>query len=115
MPPKAYETPADLVQAAKDYGGDIRREQMSYITQTRSAGHCQEQLNGFISTHCIKRVQSTQTLTNVLQRITKQNTGDKHSELLELQQAARIDVGGIRRFNSIAHPIAPVYSQRWLF
>ncbi|PRP72841.1 hypothetical protein PROFUN_16988, partial [Planoprotostelium fungivorum] len=38
MPPKAYETPADLAQAAKDYGGDTRREQMSYITQTGSAG-----------------------------------------------------------------------------
>ncbi|PRP76568.1 hypothetical protein PROFUN_14746 [Planoprotostelium fungivorum] len=38
MPPKAYETPADLAQAAKDYGGDTRREQLSYITQTGSAG-----------------------------------------------------------------------------
>ncbi|PRP73738.1 hypothetical protein PROFUN_16485 [Planoprotostelium fungivorum] len=38
MPPKAYETPADLAQAAKDYGGDTRREQMSYITETGSAG-----------------------------------------------------------------------------
>ncbi|PRP76577.1 hypothetical protein PROFUN_14755 [Planoprotostelium fungivorum] len=36
MPPKAYETPADLAQAAKDYGGDTQREQMSYITQTGS-------------------------------------------------------------------------------
>ncbi|PRP72839.1 hypothetical protein PROFUN_16986, partial [Planoprotostelium fungivorum] len=48
MPPKAYETPADLAQAAKDYGGDTRREQMSYITQTGSAGHPQEQLNGLL-------------------------------------------------------------------
>ncbi|PRP76155.1 hypothetical protein PROFUN_15219 [Planoprotostelium fungivorum] len=38
MPPKAYETPADLAQAAKDYGGDTWREHMSYITQTGSAG-----------------------------------------------------------------------------
>ncbi|PRP72932.1 hypothetical protein PROFUN_16911, partial [Planoprotostelium fungivorum] len=38
MPPKACETPADLAQAAKDYGGDTRREQMSYITETGSAG-----------------------------------------------------------------------------
>ncbi|PRP82424.1 hypothetical protein PROFUN_10124 [Planoprotostelium fungivorum] len=38
MPPKAFETPADLAQAAKDYGGDTRREQLSYITQTASAG-----------------------------------------------------------------------------
>ncbi|PRP72917.1 hypothetical protein PROFUN_17051, partial [Planoprotostelium fungivorum] len=37
MPPKAYETPADLAQAARDYGGDTRREQMSYITQTGTA------------------------------------------------------------------------------
>ncbi|PRP80568.1 hypothetical protein PROFUN_12330 [Planoprotostelium fungivorum] len=38
MPPKAFETPADLAQAAKDYGRDTQREQMSYITQTGSAG-----------------------------------------------------------------------------
>ncbi|PRP80456.1 hypothetical protein PROFUN_11911 [Planoprotostelium fungivorum] len=38
MSPKAYETPADLAQAAKDYGRDTQREQMSYITQTASAG-----------------------------------------------------------------------------
>ncbi|PRP73988.1 hypothetical protein PROFUN_16363 [Planoprotostelium fungivorum] len=38
MPPKAYETPAELAQAAKDYGGDTQREQMSYITKTGSAG-----------------------------------------------------------------------------
>ncbi|PRP76443.1 hypothetical protein PROFUN_12055 [Planoprotostelium fungivorum] len=38
MPPKAYETPADLAQAAKDYGGDTQREQMFYISQTGSAG-----------------------------------------------------------------------------
>ncbi|PRP75402.1 hypothetical protein PROFUN_15472 [Planoprotostelium fungivorum] len=38
MPLKAFETPADLAQAAKDYGGDTWREQMSYITQTGSAG-----------------------------------------------------------------------------
>ncbi|PRP75688.1 hypothetical protein PROFUN_15396 [Planoprotostelium fungivorum] len=46
MPPKAFETPADLAQAAKEYGGDTWREQMSYITQTGSDGHPQEQLNG---------------------------------------------------------------------
>ncbi|PRP73229.1 regulator of chromosome condensation domain-containing protein, partial [Planoprotostelium fungivorum] len=62
LPPKAFETPADLAQAAKDYGRETQRGQLSYITQTGSAGHCQEQLNGF-------QVQSTQTLTNVLQRI----------------------------------------------
>ncbi|PRP73992.1 hypothetical protein PROFUN_16345 [Planoprotostelium fungivorum] len=38
MPPKAYETPAELAQAAREYGGDTRREQMSYISQTGSAG-----------------------------------------------------------------------------
>ncbi|PRP76565.1 hypothetical protein PROFUN_14743 [Planoprotostelium fungivorum] len=38
MPPKAYETPAELAQAAREYGKDTRREQMSYITQTGSAG-----------------------------------------------------------------------------
>ncbi|PRP75403.1 hypothetical protein PROFUN_15473 [Planoprotostelium fungivorum] len=38
MPPKTYETPAELAQAAREYGGDTRREQMSYITQTGSAG-----------------------------------------------------------------------------
>ncbi|PRP76315.1 hypothetical protein PROFUN_14421 [Planoprotostelium fungivorum] len=37
MPPKAYEAPADLAQAAREYGGDTQREQMSYITQTRTA------------------------------------------------------------------------------
>ncbi|PRP83246.1 hypothetical protein PROFUN_09458 [Planoprotostelium fungivorum] len=37
MPPKAFETPADLAQAAKEYGGDTWREQMSYITQTGTA------------------------------------------------------------------------------
>ncbi|PRP78607.1 butyrylcholinesterase-like [Planoprotostelium fungivorum] len=46
MPPKAFETPADLAQAAKDYGRDTWREQMSYISQTGGAGHPQEQLNG---------------------------------------------------------------------
>ncbi|PRP73329.1 hypothetical protein PROFUN_16389 [Planoprotostelium fungivorum] len=38
MPPKAYETPAELAQAAREYGGDSWREQMSYISQTGSAG-----------------------------------------------------------------------------
>ncbi|PRP73461.1 hypothetical protein PROFUN_02470 [Planoprotostelium fungivorum] len=38
MPSKAYETPADLAQAAKDYGGDTQSKQLSYITQTGSAG-----------------------------------------------------------------------------
>ncbi|PRP73070.1 hypothetical protein PROFUN_16995 [Planoprotostelium fungivorum] len=46
MPPKAFETPADLAQAAKDYGRDTQREQLYYITQTGSAGHRQERLNG---------------------------------------------------------------------
>ncbi|PRP87523.1 hypothetical protein PROFUN_00734 [Planoprotostelium fungivorum] len=36
--PKLFEDPADLAQAAKDYGRDTRREQMSYITETGSAG-----------------------------------------------------------------------------
>ncbi|PRP76159.1 hypothetical protein PROFUN_15223 [Planoprotostelium fungivorum] len=36
--PKAFENLADLAQAAKDYGGDTWREQLSYITQTGSAG-----------------------------------------------------------------------------
>ncbi|PRP82554.1 hypothetical protein PROFUN_04859 [Planoprotostelium fungivorum] len=38
MPPKAFENPEDLAQAAKDYGRDTQREQMSYISQTGSAG-----------------------------------------------------------------------------
>ncbi|PRP73999.1 hypothetical protein PROFUN_16489 [Planoprotostelium fungivorum] len=38
MPPKAFENPTDLAQAAKDYGRDTQREQMSYISQTGSAG-----------------------------------------------------------------------------
>ncbi|PRP73922.1 hypothetical protein PROFUN_16561, partial [Planoprotostelium fungivorum] len=41
MPPKAFETPAGLAQAAKDYGRDTWREQLSYIWE----GHPQEQLN----------------------------------------------------------------------
>ncbi|PRP75678.1 hypothetical protein PROFUN_15386 [Planoprotostelium fungivorum] len=84
-------------QAAKDYGRETQRGQLSYITQTGSAGqkaclcskgHCQEQLNGFcIGFHpdCIKQVQSTQTLTNVLQRITKQNTGVVRREVIHSQ------------------------------
>ncbi|PRP76668.1 hypothetical protein PROFUN_14904 [Planoprotostelium fungivorum] len=36
--PKAFENPADLAQEAKDYSRDTRREQLSYITQTGSAG-----------------------------------------------------------------------------
>ncbi|PRP73366.1 hypothetical protein PROFUN_16755 [Planoprotostelium fungivorum] len=38
LPPEAFETPAGLAQAAKDYGRETQREQLSYITKTGSAG-----------------------------------------------------------------------------
>ncbi|PRP76770.1 hypothetical protein PROFUN_14783 [Planoprotostelium fungivorum] len=34
----SFETPADLAQAAREYGRETQRGQLSYITQTGSAG-----------------------------------------------------------------------------